>query len=121
MPLTILELASTRSADSVRRGVRARTIGEGEGARARGFVRATPGLGRILRPAAETIQDNTLGQAYRATNLLGMGAVAAKRWAAISSRALPQCLDAVDAGDAERLVLLDQVATYLNELRAAGF
>ncbi len=50
-----------------------------------------------------------------------MGAVAAKRWAAISSRALPQCLDAVDAGDAERLVLLDQVATYLNELRAAGF
>lgn len=78
-------------------------------------------LGRILRPRIETIQDNTLGHAYRATNFLGLGAVAAKRWAAISSRATPACLDALEAGDAERVVLLDQAGTSINDLLAAGF
>jgi hypothetical protein len=78
-------------------------------------------LGRILRPRAESIQDDTLGHAYRATNFLGLGTVAAKRWAAISGRAMPKCLDALEAGDAERMVLLDQAGTYIHELRAAGF
>jgi hypothetical protein len=78
-------------------------------------------LGRILRPRAATIQDNTLGQAYRATNFLGFGAVGAKRWAAISSRAMPACLDALEADDAERIVLLDVAGTYLRGLVAAGF
>lgn len=78
-------------------------------------------LGRILRPRAETIQDNTVGQAYRATSFLGMGALAAKRWAAISSRAMPQCLDALEAGDAERIRLLDEVSVFIGALRAAGF
>jgi hypothetical protein len=68
-------------------------------------------LGRILRPRAEAIQDLTLGQAYRATNFLGLGKVAATRWAAISSRAMPTCLDALEAGDAERIALLDQAAS----------
>jgi hypothetical protein len=78
-------------------------------------------LGRVLRPRAESIQDNTLGHAYRATNFLGLGAVGAKRWAAISSRALPQCLDALEAGDAERVALLHQAGTFINDLQAAGF
>ena len=78
-------------------------------------------LGRILRPRADTIQDNTLGHAYRATNFLGLGALAAKRWAAISNRAMPTCLAALEANDAERIVLLDQAGTYIHELRAAGF
>jgi hypothetical protein len=78
-------------------------------------------LGRILRPRAETIQDNTLGHAYRATNFLGLGAVAAKRWAAISGRAMPRSLDALEAGDAERIALLDQAGTFIDELLAAGF
>lgn len=76
-------------------------------------------LGRILRPRIETIQDNTLGHAYRATNFLGLGAGAATRWAAISSRATPKCLDALEAGDADRIVLL--AGTFINELLAAGF
>ena len=78
-------------------------------------------LGRILRPRADAIQDNTLGQAYRATNFLGLGSVAAKRWAAISSRAMPACLDALEADDASRIGLLDQAGVYIHELRAAGF
>lgn len=78
-------------------------------------------LGRILRPRAETIQDNTLGHAYRATNFLGLGALAAKRWSAISSRAMPTCLDALEADDAGRIRLLDQAGVYIHELRAAGF
>ena len=78
-------------------------------------------LGRILRPRAETIQENTLGHAYRATNFLGLGAVAAKRWAAISGRAMPRSLQALEAGDVERIVLLDQAGTFINELLAAGF
>jgi hypothetical protein len=78
-------------------------------------------LGRILRPRADAIQDTTLGQAYRATNFLGLGAIAAKRWAAISRRAMPTCLDALEAGDAERIPLLDQAGVYIQELRAAGF
>lgn len=78
-------------------------------------------LGRILRPRAEAIQDLTLGQAYRATNFLGLGKVAARRWAAISSRAMPTCLDALEAGDTERIALLDQASIFIRELRAAGF
>jgi hypothetical protein len=78
-------------------------------------------LGRILRPRAEAIQDNTLGHAYRATNFLGLGAIAAKRWAAISNRAMPSCLEALEADDARRIVLLDQAGTYIKELLAAGF
>jgi hypothetical protein len=78
-------------------------------------------LGRILRPRADAIQDSTLGQAYRATNFLGMGSVGAKRWAAISSRAMPLCLNALEAGDAERIVLLDQAGVFITELRAARF
>jgi hypothetical protein len=78
-------------------------------------------LGRILRPRADAIQDSTLGHAYRATNFLGMGALAAKRWAAISSRAMPVCLDALEAVDAERIVLLDQAGVFINQLRAARF
>jgi len=78
-------------------------------------------LGRILRPRADSIQDNTLGQAYRATNFLGLGTLAAKRWAAISSRAMPTCLDALEADDARRIVLLDQAGEFIHELRAAGF
>ena len=38
-------------------------------------------LVRILRPRAAAIQDSTLGHAYRATNFLGLGAIAAKRCA----------------------------------------
>lgn len=78
-------------------------------------------LGRILRPRADAIQDSTLGHAYRATNFLGLGALAAKRWAAISKRAMPTCLDALEADDAARIPLLDQAGAYINELRAAGF
>jgi hypothetical protein len=78
-------------------------------------------LGRILRPRADAIQDSTVGQAYRATNFLGLGAVAAKRWTAISSRAMPKCLDALEAGDVERIALLDQAGVHISELRAAGF
>ncbi len=78
-------------------------------------------LGRILRPRADAIQDNTLGQAYRATNFLGLGTLAARRWAAISSRAMPTCLDALEADDARRIVLLDQAGVFIHELRAAGF
>ena len=78
-------------------------------------------LGRILRPRADAIQDSTLGQAYRATNFLGLGAVGAKRWASISSRGLPQFLDALEANDAERLRLLDHAGTFITDLRAAGF
>ena len=78
-------------------------------------------LGRILRPRADAIQDSTLGHAYRATNFLGMGAVGAKRWAAISSRGLPKFLDALEADDAERIRLLDQAGTFITDLRAAGF
>ena len=78
-------------------------------------------LGRILRPRADAIQDSTLGQAYRATNFLGLGAVGAKRWASISSRGLPKFLDALEADDAERIRLLDQAGTFITDLRAAGF
>jgi hypothetical protein len=78
-------------------------------------------LGRILGPRAEAIQDNTVGQAYRATNFLGMGALAAKRWASISSRAMPQLLSALEAGDAERITLLDEAAVFIGALRDAGF
>ncbi len=78
-------------------------------------------LGRILRPRADAIQDSTLGHAYRATNFLGMGALAARRWEAISSRAMPVCLAALEAGDAERIGLLEQANSYIHEMRAAGF
>lgn len=78
-------------------------------------------LSRILRPRALAIQDETLGHAYRATNFLGQGAVGAKRWAAISSRGVPKFLDALEAGDAERTQLLDQINMFVNDLRAAGF
>ncbi len=78
-------------------------------------------LGRILRPRADAIQDSTLGQAYRATNFLGFGAVGAKRWAAISSRGLPKFLDALEAGNAERTRLLNQASAFIDDLRAAGF
>ena len=78
-------------------------------------------LGRIIRPRALAIQDDTLGHAYRATNFLGMGAVGAKRWASISSRSVPKFLDALEAGDAERTRLLDEAATFITDLRAAGF
>jgi hypothetical protein len=78
-------------------------------------------LGRILRPRALTIQDNTLGHAYRATNFLGLGAVGAKRWAAISNRGMPKFLDALEAGDPERIRLLDEASTFITDLRAAGF
>lgn len=78
-------------------------------------------LGRILRPRADAIQDSTLGHAYRATNFLGLGALAAKRWAAISKRAMPTCLDALEADEDERMPLLDLAAVYIHELRAAGF
>lgn len=77
-------------------------------------------LGRILRPRAFAIQDATLGHAYRATNFLGLGAMGAKRWAAISSRGLPKFLDALEAGDAERIRLLDEAGTFITDLRAAG-
>jgi hypothetical protein len=78
-------------------------------------------LGRILRPRADAIQDSTLGHAYRATNFLGLGALAAKRWAAISKRAMPTCLDALEADDDPRVPLLDLAAVYIHELRSAGF
>lgn len=78
-------------------------------------------LGRIIRPRAFAIQDDTLGHAYRATNFLGMGAVGAKRWASISSRGVPKFLDALEAGDAERTRLLDEASTFITDLRAAGF
>ena len=78
-------------------------------------------LGRILRPRADAIQDSTLGHAYRATNFLGHGAVGAKRWASISSGGLPKFLDALEADDAERIVLLDQAGTFITDLRSAGF
>ena len=93
-------------------------------ARALAYDRASArrrALGRILRPRADAIQDSTLGHAYRATNFLGMGAVGAKRWASISSRGLPKFLDALEAGDAERIALLDEAGTFINDLRAAGF
>ena len=77
-------------------------------------------LGRILRPRADAIQDSTLGHAYRATNFLGMGTVAAKRWGAIGSRAMPTCLAALEASDAERIGLLEQANSYIHKLRAAG-
>jgi hypothetical protein len=78
-------------------------------------------LGRILRPRAGAIQDSTLGQAYRATNFLGFGALGAKRWASISSRGLPKFLDALEADDAERIILLDKAGTFITDLRSAGF
>jgi len=78
-------------------------------------------LGRILRPRAYAILDSTAGHAYRATNFLGLGALGAKRWAAISTRAMPTYLDALEADDAARIALLDEAAVYINELRAAGF
>ena len=78
-------------------------------------------LGRILRPRAMAIQDDTLGHAYRATNFLGLGAVGAKRWESISSRSAPKFLDALEAGDAERTRLLDQASAFITDLRAAGF
>lgn len=78
-------------------------------------------LGRILRPRVFAIQDQALGQAYRATNFLGLGAVGAKRWEAISNRGLPKFLDAVEARDAERTELLDKINTFINDLRMAGF
>ena len=78
-------------------------------------------LGRILRPRAMAIQDNTLGHAYRATNFLGFGAVGAKRWASISGRGVPKFLDALEAGDAERARLLGEASTFITDLRAAGF
>ncbi|HKY51323.1 MAG TPA: hypothetical protein VJP45_08700 [Candidatus Limnocylindria bacterium] len=78
-------------------------------------------LGRILRPRADAIQDSTLGHAYRATNFLGLGAVGAKRWAAISGPAMPICLAALEAGDAERIMLLDKAGAHFQQLRAAGF
>jgi hypothetical protein len=78
-------------------------------------------LGRILRPRALAIQDNTLGHAYRATNFLGFGAVGAKRWASISGRGMPKFLDALEADDAERTRLLDDAGTFISDLRAAGF
>jgi hypothetical protein len=78
-------------------------------------------LGRILRPRAMAIQDDTLGHAYRATNFLGFGAVGARRWESITNRSVPKFLDALEAGDAERTRLLDQVSTYITDLRAAGF
>ena len=78
-------------------------------------------LGRILRPRADAILDDTVGHAYRATSFLGLGAVAAKRWAAISGRAMPKSLDALEAGDVERTRLLDQAGTFINDLLAAGF
>ena len=78
-------------------------------------------LGRILRPRADAIQESTLGHAYRATNFLGMGALAARRWEAISRRAMPTCLAALEAGDAERIALLEQANSYIHEMRAAGF
>ncbi|MEP6693758.1 MAG: hypothetical protein ABJB39_03865, partial [Chloroflexota bacterium] len=78
-------------------------------------------LGRILRPRAHAIQDATLGQAYHATNFLGFGAVGAKRWAALSNRALPTFLDALEGGDAERIVLLDEAGRFVRQLAAAGF
>jgi hypothetical protein len=34
---------------------------------------------------------------------------------------MPACLDALEAGDAERIVLLDQAGVFINQLRAAGF
>jgi hypothetical protein len=119
--LTILELPSRRSAASVRVLSDPGRLGE---ARELGYDHAharRQALGRILRPRADAIQDSTLGQAYRATNFLGLGAVAAKRWAAISSRAMPTCLDALEADDAARIGLLDQAGVYIHELRAAGF
>jgi hypothetical protein len=78
-------------------------------------------LGRILRPRAYAIQDNTLGHAYRATNFLGMGAVGAKRWASISGRGMPKFLNALEADDAERTRLLDEASAFVTDLRAAGF
>jgi len=78
-------------------------------------------LGRILRPRALAIQDNTLGHAFRATNFLGMGAVGAKRWASISGRGMPKFLDALEASDGERTQLLDEASTFITHLRAAGF
>lgn len=78
-------------------------------------------LGRILRPRAQAIQDDTLGHAYRATNFLGFGAVGAKRWASISSRGVPKFLDALEADDADRTRLLDEAGTFIADLRAAGF
>jgi len=78
-------------------------------------------LGLILRPRALAIQDATLGHAYRATNFLGLGARGAKRWAAISGRGVPKFLDALEAGDAERIRLLDEAAVFVTDLRAAGF
>jgi hypothetical protein len=50
-----------------------------------------------------------------------MGALGVKRWEAISNRAMPDCLDALEASDAERSVLLDKAGAYISELRAAGF
>lgn len=95
-------------------------LGKDEGAYDGAYARRQA-LGRILRPRAEAIQDATLGQAFRATNFLGMGALAARRWDAISRRAMPTCLAALVAGDAERIALLEQASSYIHELRAVGF
>ena len=89
---------------------------DGEPSRARRHA-----LGRILRPRAHAIQDNTLGHAYRATNFLGFGAVGAKRWSSISGRGMPKFLDALEADDEERTRLLGEAGTFINDLRAAGF
>jgi len=78
-------------------------------------------LGRIIRPRADAIQENTLGHAYRATNFLGYGAVGAKRWASISGRGVPKFLDALEADDAERTRLLGEASSFISDLRAAGF
>ena len=78
-------------------------------------------LGRILRPRAHAIQDNTIGHAYHATNFLGFGAVGAKRWTSISGRGIPKFLDALEADDAERTRLLGEASTFISDLRAAGF
>jgi hypothetical protein len=78
-------------------------------------------LGRILRPRALAIQENTLGHAYRATNFLGFGAVGAKRWVSISGRGLPKFLDALEADDTQRTRILGEASTFISDLRAAGF
>lgn len=116
----ILELASTGSADSVR-ALSGRRLGEARELGDEPSHARRRALGRIIRPRAYAIQDDTLGHAYRATNFLGFGAVGARRWAAISSRGVPKLLDALEADDAERTRLLDEASTFITDLRAAGF
>ncbi len=78
-------------------------------------------LGRILGPRAQTIQNDTIGHALRATNFLGLGRAAARRYAAISARATPLCLEALEAGDPDRIRALNEASVYLRQLAAAGF